>query len=263
MPITFSFIIINYRTKELTEQCLDSIFSVCQKDKFEIILVDNNSNDGSNEFLSKKYGEKINLISSEKNLGFGGGNNLGAKLAKGDFLFFLNSDTIIKEDILTPIENAFKSNKQIGIIAPTLINADQSIQKKACGKIPNLKWLILKNLKIIKDKESHNNAEWVSGAALVIRKNIFEQVSGWDENFFMYLEDTDLCKKISAIGYKIKIIENKLIHLGGKSPINNTARRLVYFNSQDYFFKKHYGQLAFIIMKIVRWPYKFLIAHKK
>lgn len=263
MPITFSFVIINYRTKELTEQCLDSIFSFCPNNKFEIILVDNNSNDGSIEFLSKKYLGKINLIASKKNLGFSGGNNLGAKSAKGDFLFFLNSDTIVDNDILAPIENIFKNNEKIGIVSPTLINSDRSIQKKACGKTPNLKWLILKNLKIIKETEDHNSPEWVSGAALVIRKNIFELISGWDENFFMYLEDTDLCKKTTTAGYKIKIIDTQLIHLGGQSPINNTKRRLVYFDSQDYFFKKHYGYLELALMKIIRWPYKFLATRKK
>lgn len=261
--MNFSIIIINYKTTELTIDCLNSIFLNCHEDNFEIILIDNFSNDGGIEKIENIFGNKIKIIKNKENLGFSGGNNLGAKSAKGEFLFFLNSDTILNEDIITPIKNAFKNDEKIGIISPTLINPDKSIQKKSCGKIPNLKWLILKNLKIIKEVEDHNSPEWVSGAALVIRKNIFEQISGWDENFFMYLEDTDLCKKTATAGYKIKIIENKLIHLGGKSPINNIGRRLVYFNSQDYFFKKHYGYLSFIAMKIIRWPYKFSIAHKK
>ncbi len=256
-----SFIIINYKTKELSAQCLESIFDNCRGGHYEIIMIDNNSEDGSVKYLEQKYQNKITFIKSDSNLGFAGANNLGAKQAKGEILLFLNSDTVLKQDITAGISEAFENNKQLGIASPRLLNEDSSPQAKAYGKMPDLKSIITS--KISQKELPIEKIAWVSGAALAIRKNLFEKIGAWDEKFFMYLEDVDLCYRAKLTGYEIKLLpEISIIHLGGKSPINDLKRRLIYFNSQDYFFKKHYGKIKTLFMKIIRWPYKKFVLRK-
>jgi GT2 family glycosyltransferase len=223
--------------------------------------VDNNSQDGSVEMLKNDFGSKIKLILNNKNTGFGPANNQGAKLAKGEYLFLLNSDTIIKNNILLELEKFLSENKDVGIVAPKLFLEDGSEQPFAFGDYPRLLSLIFEKFtKAPKYLDNPFEVEWVSGAALVIRKEIFDKVGGFDENFFMYFEDIDLCKRVREAGYKVMV--NPLVnltHLCGKSPARFIKRKSYYYESQDYFYKKHYGSLIMYLMKIIRSPYKILV----
>ncbi len=258
----FSIIIVNYNTKNLTKNCLNSIFANCKSINFEIIVVDNNSQDSSIEMLKKDFGDKIKLIANNENIGFGPANNQGAKIAKGKYLFFLNSDTIIKSDIFSAIKIFLNSNKDIGVISPKLLLADGSEQERAYGKFPTLFSVIaekFKRPKIVKNKSLE--VDWVSGAALIIRKDIFKRVSGFDEKFFMYFEDIDLCRRVKDFGYKIIVFsEIAVIHLGGKSLNKFSKRKEYYYKSQNYFYKKYYGNLKMNLMRFIRLPYKLLMS---
>jgi hypothetical protein len=253
----FSFIIINYQTPDLTCQCLDSIFKYFSGD-LEIILLDNASSDDSIYIIENKLSGKIKFIKNKSNLGFAKANNFGAKIAKGDILFFLNSDTLMVEDLSKSIENFFDTNKNLGIISPELFVDDKTPQKKAYGHFPKLRDLLLKNLRITKETNKKEDIDWISGAALVIKKDIFNKVGGWDENFFMYMED--ICWRVKKLGYGVALCPNtKIIHLGGRSMDKNFQRRKYYFKSQDYFFKKHHGYFSMILLKILRWPYEIMV----
>lgn len=256
----FSIIIVNYNTKNLTKNCLDSIFSNCPESNFEIIVIDNNSQDGSDKMLESEFGEKIKLIVNKKNIGFGSANNQGARTAKGEYLFFLNSDTVMKSDILSAIKQFLDNNKEVGIISPQLLLEDRSEQERAYGKFPTPFSVVTEKFKNQKIKETKLlEADWVSGAALIIRKNIFDRINGFDEKFFMYFEDIDLCKRVNGLGYKIMVLKEIFItHLCGKSLNYYGKRKKYYYKSQDYFYKKHYGALAMNLIKIMRWPYKLL-----
>jgi GT2 family glycosyltransferase len=247
----FSVIIVNYNTKDLTTACLDSIFQNLCGD-FEVIVVDNNSTDGSADFLKEKFDSKIKIIPNSINLGFGKANNLAAAKAQGKFLFFLNSDTLIKEDVL----NAFLiclTNPAVGILAPDLILTDGQKQKYASGEFPRFFNLLAGKIGIRKVK----GLDWVSGAALVVRKEVFDQVGGFDEKYFMYFEDIDFCWSVKLAGYKIELVPTaKVIHLGGKSLSLNKERKKNYYQSQDYFYYKHYGNLARLCLKIMRSFYR-------
>jgi len=259
----FSLIIVSFNTKEILKNALSSIFAYCPREMFEVIVIDNNSGDGSAEMLNNFFGDKIKLIINKHNAGFGAANNLGAKIARGEYLFFLNSDIIAKEDILSGLAKIFESRPEIGILAPRLILPDGSEQKFASGNFPSLADLILGKIKKDAAEKKYIKIDWVSGAALAIRKNLFDQAGGFDENFFMYFEDIDLCKRVKDISYQVAVLPSiTVVHLGGKSLKNDRQRKKHYYVSQDYFYKKHYGKLKLALLRFFRWPYKLIILAK-
>lgn len=264
----FSFIIINYRSLDYTRLCLKSLFNHLPNDKsWEIILLDNNSSDGSAEALEQEFKNRLTFIKNNSNRGFAGANNQGAKKAQGKYLFFLNSDTEIKNNILPDLKTILENNSDIGILAPKVLNPQGVWQFGARGRQQTLKNLFLQNTKanwLEQKKETFWTSDWVSGAALIIKSDVFEKINSWDEKFFLYLEDTDLCLRTRKMGYLVAICPHvNLIHYGGQSPASSRARRQHYYYSQNYFFKKHYGLIASLIMRFVRWPYKTIKLLKK
>lgn len=220
----FSFIIINYNTAKLTIACLESIIRYCPKEEFEIILVDNNSNISDLTSIKNYFGGDIRMIVNNKNLGFARANNRGAEFAGGDYLFFLNSDTIISQNILTSLKECLQKDQMIGVIAPRLILKNKEEQPYAYSL-----------------NKKTGEIAWVSGAALVIRKKIFEKIGGWDEKFFMYFEDVDLCRRVTDGGYKVaRNLKTEITHLIGGSPIPYYRRKLFYYRSKIIFFFKYY-----------------------
>lgn len=258
----FSIIIINYKTKELTANCLNSLFILPDSQGKEIILIDNASNDGSIEYLEKEFGNKVKLIKNEINLGFAGANNQGAAIAAGKYLIFLNSDTIVKEDIFQNIDKLFSLDEKIGIISPRLMMENNEPQPTSFGRFPTLWRLITREgLRKPKIKPGTKNIEvdWVSGCCLAIRQSIFKQLDGWDEQFFLYYEDVDLCKRVKKAGYKVVVnLESQITHLGGKSLALNKERKKYYYEAQDYYFMKHYGIIISILVKIAKLPVRLL-----
>jgi len=223
----FSFIIINYNTAELTSACLESIFKYSIGSDREIILIDNNSNKADFDILKNRYGARVKIIANQQNLGFARANNQGAKLAQGEYLFFLNSDTVFDQDILSPLRNRFDSDKKIGIIAPCLILRNGVEQEYSYGL-----------------KRGAQELAWVSGAALAIRREVFDKLGGWEERFFMYFEDVDLCRRVLAQGYKIeRLLSVKITHLVGGSPVSWRRRKSFYYRSKILFILKHYFKL--------------------
>lgn len=260
----FSIIIINYKTPQLTIQCINSILALPNPENKEIIVIDNASNDGSFHLLKKIFQNKIYIISNKINLGFSGANNQGAIVSRGDILLFLNSDTIIEEDIFNEINNLFKKNDKIGIISPLLLSINQKPQSFAFGFFPTI-WKLIKrtNLKKI-NIQSHTETltvDWVSGCAFAIRKSLLKELGGWDDNFFLYFEDIDLCKRAHEMGYKTLVALNiRIIHLGGKSLVENNTRKKYYYESQDYYFKKNGKKYEKFLVIIFR---KFFKLFKK
>lgn len=251
-----SIIIINYKTKELTANCLNSLFYLPNPETREIILIDNASNDGSAEYLENKFGNKIKLIKNDRNLGFAGANNQGATFAQGDYLIFLNSDTIVNQNFWSPCIDVIQNNKGIAIVSPRLKLPDGSYQKASFGIFPSF-WNLLtqKTKKEIKINTAQNfqEVDWVSGCSLIIKKDVFEKIGGWDDHFFLYYEDIDICKTARKYGYKSAVVNNtKIIHLGGQSLSANKEKEIIYYTSQDYYFKKHHGVLISLLVKVVR-----------
>jgi len=216
-----SIIINNYKTKEKTLRCLESIQkSETNNLNYEIIVIDNNSQDQSLEFIQKNFQtqqKKISFLQNKKNKGMGAGNNFGIKKAQGQYLFILNPDVILEKQTIKKLYLTLKQNKEIGLIAPKLLNPDQSFQH-SCFRWPSFFIPLYRRTFLAKLNQkklnhylynnfNHNQEKevnWIMGSCFMLKKNIFpEQEKTFDERFFMYLEDTDLCYRIFQSGYKV------------------------------------------------------------
>ncbi|QQG52623.1 MAG: glycosyltransferase family 2 protein [Candidatus Falkowbacteria bacterium] len=255
----FSLVIINYKTFDLTKACLESLFLLPNQNNLEIILIDNASNDGSIEKLETEFGPKVKIIKNKQNLGFAGANNQGAAIASGEFLIFLNSDTIIKEDFLNTCADILNNNPKIGIISPRLKLPDGEDQKAAFGIFPTWVNLLTQKTKNEAQLDKHNDfliSDWVSGCALMISQKLFQEIGGWDDHFFLYYEDIDICKKASLKGYQSAVaLKTNIIHFGGQSLKASSEKKKRYYESQDYYFKKYYSSLTGLLIKIMRFIY--------
>ncbi len=258
----YSIIVINYKTPQLTINCIRSLFALPNKEEFEIIVIDNASEDGSVEAIRAEFSSKIQIIGNKRNLGFAGANNQGAALSQGSFLLFLNSDTIAHNDFLSQCLNLFKQNEKIGVVSPRLKLEDSQAQKNAFGLFPTLLRLITQATKkeqIIPEGTKVLKTDWVSGCALIIRRELFEKIGGWDDHFFLYFEDIDICKRAKQEGYEVVVnLESEITHLGGKSINLNSERKKYYYRAQDYYFEKWDGIMTKYIIQVIRLIIKFL-----
>jgi GT2 family glycosyltransferase len=246
-----SIIIVNYNGGQIVLDCLQSIYQHLNMDSCEVIVVDNCSKDGSQEAISDQF-PLVKLLRQRQNLGFGLANNAGVEVARGNFLFLLNSDTLIGDDILSFLVERLSENPGIGIIGPQLHNLDGSFQYSVSKEISIWgEFLTLQEVwqyrdftkrpQLAQQYAQEQGVSIVVGAAMFMRRSLFVDVGGFDENFFMYFEESDLCKRVRDRGYQILYTpEVSLIHLGGYS-ISQTSDRMAkeYRRSQRYYYKKH------------------------
>ena len=243
-----SIILVNYNTKTILINCLNSIINHLKNIGYEIIVVDNGSSDGSQEEIKKLFPNVI-LIESKENLGFGKANNIGAEMSTGKYLFFLNSDTLLLNNAVKYFYDYFEANKSLnfGCLGCNLTDHDLTINGNG-GKFPNIKLVLKMHVDSIKSKffKRHNDndypldeIEYVLGADMFMPREVFKLVNGFDERFFMYFEESDLQLRIHRLGFRVKIIDSpKIIHLEGKSS-HNTLRKIIMVQSSafKYFYK--------------------------
>lgn len=230
-----------------------SIFRETKKIKFKVIVVDNGSKDGSPELVRKKF-PQVKLIKLDKNIGFGKANNLGTKEARGDWLLFLNSDTVIKNGAIEKIF-AWLQGREVDVVGCKLQNKDGSLQQSV-GFFPTLSRVFSmmffiddlpffkglpyqqKNKKFYKKDQE---IDWATGAFLLVKKDLFEKVGGFDEHFFMYAEEVDLCHRLKGKGARIWYTpRGEIIHLKGESSKDGfEAAVLGEFRGLISFFKKY------------------------
>ncbi len=238
-----SFIIVNYQSEKYLLKCLSSIKEKVLDVNYETIVVNNGIYD-----LEVSLPSEVEIVNMKKNIGYGAGCNAGAKIAKGDILCFLNPDTEILSNNMGDILKKFSNNKQLGVIGPKLLRENGKTQWWCAGKEFTFWRLIKNNLGLIDSKkiwesEKEILADWVSGAALFIQKEIFEKIRGFDENFFMYFEDEDLCRRIRILGYKVLYYPNFIIyHAGGKSRKNIFKQKMQFFKSMAVYIGKRLRQ---------------------
>lgn len=258
-----SIIIVNYNTLELTKNTIESVLEKTQKITYEIILVDNNSSDGSRKFFSSEYYSKeIKFIQSEVNLGFGKANNLGINLAKGKYIFLLNSDTLLINNSIKILYDFMEENKDVGICGGNLYDENQK-PAHSYNVIP--KWWfdiyeVYKKiyLKIFKKRLDYNYTNkprkvgYITGADMFIRKSVLDEVGSFDPDFFMYFEETELSSRIRKAGYFIySVSEAKIVHLEGKSFTFKETRFKMMTESKYKYFKKVYGQKELYLNYII------------
>jgi len=252
-----STIIVNWNGYNDTSQCLNSLSKI---NGLNIFVVDNASS-GDDYTLLKKNFPNIHIIRSETNLGFAGGNNLGLKEAlnySSDHFLLLNNDSIVDEKFLGYLIDKLKFDKNCGIVAPKINYYDNpNLVWSAGGKISKIRGsgFAIGNIESSKISEGERQVDFVSGCCMLIRREVFEKVGLLDDDFFLYLEDTDFCKRVIDAGYKIFVINKSVIyHKVSKSTINLHKPISLYYTTRNrlLFTKKHFpSYLPFTIFYII------------
>jgi GT2 family glycosyltransferase len=252
-----SIVIVNYRVKNLLERCLTSISESRDGSSCEIIVVDNNSKDGSVELLKQNFPE-VKLIENQQNRGFSFACNQGVEKSSGRYVLLLNPDTIFPETGLKKVLDFMDSNPEAGICGPkmvdlrgnllyscrsfpsflTSISSSQSFLFRLFPRNPLSGRYLLKDLNHSRIQE----VDWVSGSCLLARKKMLERIGLLDESYFIYVEDVDLCYRAHKAGWRIFYLpEVTFVHQVGQSTSQNKLKsRLEHHKSMWIFFKKHF-----------------------
>ena len=255
-----SIILVNYKTKELTINCIKSIQEKTKDLKYEIILVDNASNDGSIETIEKKY-PNIKIIKNDTNLGFGIANNIGIKNSNGKYILCLNTDTILINNAIKLMYDFMEksANQKIGACGGNLMHVDMTPAHTGfsfpnvwnCSSLFWINKFLFKQYYAPKEIKSVVDIDFITGADLFIRKSVLDDIGYYDENIFMYYEDVDLCLRMKKAGYRrVLIPEPQIIHLEGQSSKNFLKKTKNSVKGKYYYLNKHKLYLSKIVMKI-------------
>lgn len=275
MSIDLSVIVVNYNTKKITLECINSVRKFTKNINYEIIVIDN----ASAEKFPKSRNYK--LITNSSNVGFGGANNQGIKAAKGRYVLFLNSDTILIENSFEKIINWINKRPDIGAATTALIDKNKHLQTNG-GNSPNLCRIFLwatflddipgiskifgsyhltVEVPLSNDiyKSSHE-LDWVAGAVLLVKSEVINMVGGFDNDIFMYGEDVEYCYRIRKGGWKIwYFADTKIVHLGSASSagdvvnfsgttIGKESGIIGEFRGLQAFYKKHYPKWHYLLL---------------
>ena len=266
-----SVIIINFQSEDLIKSCLNSLKKVFGNEA-AIYIVDN-SEDSSKLDELHSFNKNITVISPGNNIGFAKANNIAANQTKTEYLLFLNPDTVILEDFLSPILNFIEQNKNIGACAPMLVYENMKYQSSTGFRAGTayefleafmLITIFRKLFRFIKRRFFKNGLPievgWVSAACMILRKDVFDKVSGFSEDYFLNYEDIDLCRRIEDAGYKNYYFPaQKCVHLDHRSFKNNfevliTSR----YKSRLIYSKKYYSFTTAFLVRIMHLAGLFL-----
>lgn len=239
-----SVIIVNYNTGDFLVRCLDSVASQ-SKVNSEVIVVDNASQDNSREEISKNY-PWVKLITSRQNLGFAGANNKALNICKGKYIYYLNPDTEVRPGAFKCMIEYMDSHPEVGLAGTRLVNPDGSFQSSVEKQYPGERHA-KRELEELK-----GDIAWVMGASMIVRRDIIEALKGFDESFFLYGEDMDLCLRVRKAGSLIGYIHDAVVvHWGGQSERNSLPVEVwkKKFEAEFIFYSKHYTKIAIQAIK--------------
>ncbi|MDD5567241.1 MAG: glycosyltransferase family 2 protein [Patescibacteria group bacterium] len=255
-----SIIILNYKSKGLTKQCLRGIELIKPKREYEIIVVDNASNDGTAEMVRNEF-PGVKLIVSPRNCGFAAGNNLGIRQATGKYIMILNPDVALLSDSIEVLYRFMEDHPEVGLAGPKLINPDGTVQascrtfptpkiifyrRSPLGKFTGPKKVLREHLMLEWDHRENRAVDWMIGACFIVRAETVEKIGLLDERFFLYLEDVDWCRRFWQAGYKVYYVADaEMVHyhqrLSAESPglggILSYATRIHIISAIKYFAK--------------------------
>lgn len=250
-----SVIIVNFNGIKFLEACLRSVIKQLEDLTHEIILVDNDSKDQSIVFIKENFPMVI-IIESKENLGFGKANNLGVANANGETLLLINNDTILLNNIKPAVEVLY-SDESYGIVTINMLDKNQNYIP-AVGKFPSpLRMLKISFSKDNRKEFTYGNfnlkqnytVDWVTGAFMLIRKNDYLDLQGFDPDYFMYVEDVDLCKRMNNLRKLCVFVPYiNYIHFVG----HNTKRNILLMNGYKTYCSKHFSGISkFIALKMI------------
>ena len=262
--MNLSIVIPSFNTRDLTVACINHIRRFPPQQPYEIILVDNHSEDGSLEAVRAAHPGVI-TIQNGQNLGFSKACNRGASVAKGKYLLFLNSDTEPRPGSIDRLIRWLDENPKTGIVGPELIGANGEIRQMSWGWNPLITLELVQQFfapytvqrsgykqRLIRFLQRRSRSvPSICGACLMIRREAFEQIQGFDEDFELYFEDSDLCFRCAARGWRIDFVaESKIVHHLGQSTRGSwSATSIIYQQSHIAFYRKHAPRWAVGMLK--------------
>ena len=262
VPVTA--VVVTYQSRELVGPAMEALRRAHEAGLLACTVVDNASSDGTQDFLARDHGW-AELIASPDNLGYGRGLNLGLQSAETPLVLLMNPDAVIEPDVLVTLLQFMERHPAAGIVAPAIVGVDGSLQ--SAGALPTpwrlvaraagLSRLTPEPRPIVPD-EPPFQTDWLCGAILLARKEVMGKLGGFDPRFFLYFEETDLCRRATRAGAELWAVgEATARHVGGGST-RDTENELLggciaehYFRSRFYYLAKHHGWLAAASTEIV------------
>ena len=260
-----SFCIVNLNAKSHLNSCIKSIGKAIGNYSYEVIVVDNNSKDGSKSLI-RKYYPNIRLIINRYNYGYTRAINQALKSSIGEFKVVLNPDALLTPKSIIILLNFLNNNKNIGIVGPKILNLDGTFQrscKRGVAKpfavfsyflglkklFPNKRKYLEYHLSYL-DEDETNEVSGVSGSCMVIRKNVIDEIGLFDEQYFAYQEDSDFCLRAKQVGWKIYYNPDSIVmHAGGRGGSHSVPYKAIYEWHRSYyiyyskFFSHNYGMI--------------------
>lgn len=254
-----SVIIVSYNVKHFLEQCLFSVQKAIAGMEAEVIVVDNDSKDGTIDYLQPAF-PNVQFIANKENLGFGRANNLAVKLAKGKFILFLNPDTIVPEDCFTKCIAFLGASKDGGALGVKMIDGSGNFLPESKRSFPSVMTSFYKLTGLASlfpasktfnryalgnlDKNKNHEVDVLCGAFMMLTKEVAERTKGFDEDFFMYGEDIDLSYRLQQLGFRnYYFAETCIIHFKGESAGQQSLKHnKMFYDAMLVFVKKHYGK---------------------
>ncbi len=259
----FSIVIVNYNVKNLLKKCLESIFKYEKDTEFEVIEVDNNSEDHSQKMVKKNF-TQVKLIENKRNLGFSAGCNQGIRESQGRYILLLNPDTELTTGGLKKMIDFMDSKPEVGICGAKMMDREGNLQF-SCRSFPSYLTAISSSQSILnrifpenflsqkyllkeKDHSQIQEVDWVSGSCLLTRREMLEKIGLLDERFYLYVEDVDLCYRAKKSGFSVFYFPQVVvIHHIGKSTQKKKINMLVeHHRSMYYFYRKHHNSNVFL-----------------
>jgi len=259
-----SIIIVNWNSTAYLLKCIESIYKYTCENEFEIIVVDNASPDDDVELVKHQFRDVV-LIESPENLGFARANNLGFRASSGDYVVFLNPDTILINSAFDLVLHQVHSLPNVGVVGCTLFNEDRTVQTSAIQTFPTVLNQLLDvdfirnrfpacplwNIApLLKSGNEPSQVEVISGACLLLKREVFAQVGQFSEDYFMYAEDVDLCYKVVKANFVNYYVPHaQIIHFGGKSSVKSRAV-LMKWQSILHYLAKHQGHFYQLVFRM-------------
>jgi GT2 family glycosyltransferase len=264
-----SIVIVSWNVASYLSECLDSVANEVLTVSHEVIVIDNNSSDFSVKMIKNKY-PWVKVLINEKNLGYSVANNQAAAQASGTYFLFLNPDTVLMPRSLKKMIQCIESEKNVAIVGPKLIQKDGSIQISCARRtfslgavlwyetlqmhrLPFIGKFFMRKFVSPYDFRTNQNVEAISGAAFLIRRDVFEKIGGFCETYFHCGEDIDLFFRTKQAGFDIRYFGSaEVLHYGGQSTVQAPIRTNINatLSNQEYFLRCH-GPLSAICYRII------------
>jgi len=258
-----SIIIVSWNTRDLLADCLDSVYENPPNGRFEIIIVDNASSDGSADMVRQRF-PQARLIAKEENVGFAKGNNEAIPFCSGEYVLLLNPDTVVKPDALAALTHFMDTHPEAGAAGSRLLNPDGSLQT-SCYPAPKLTrelWRLF-HLDAVRPYGEYRMHKWstdaarevdvIKGASLIFRREVLEKVGFLDGAYFMYSEEVDLCLRVQRADWRLYWVpQSQVVHYEGQSTKQiATDMFLQLYLGKLMYFRKHYGRFSGILYKFI------------